>query len=111
MAYGPKRTVTELAFDVGGVRKTWPVLTVKASASKTFMVLLDDTYHLTFTNPTSNNDIVVFDCQNERATVNGEPADTRVTFSSHFFGLTPGRHSLSLRACTLVSCEFYERWY
>lgn len=111
VAYGPKRTVTDLTFEVGGVRKTWPVLTVRASASKTFMVLLDDTYHLTFTNPTSNNDIVVFDCQNERAFVNGEPADTRVTFSSQFFGLAPGRHALSLRACTLVSCEFCERWY
>lgn len=110
VAYGPLRRVTELSFDVGGTCKTWPVVTVKTVASKTFMVSLDEEAFLTFLDPTSNDDTVVFDCGRDRCWVNGEAADARVSLSSRFFALTPGRHTLSLRACSLVSCDFQERW-
>ena len=110
VAYGKPRRVTDLSFDVGGTWPAWPVVTVRTVASKTFMVALDEEDFLTFLDPTSNDDLVVFDCERERCLVNGEVADARVSLSSRFFSLTPGHHTLSLRACTLVSCEFRERW-
>lgn len=110
VAYGELRRVTELSFEVGGTYRTWPVVTVKTQASKTFMVSLDEEDFLTFLDPTVNDDTVVFDCGHDRCLVNGEVSDARVSLSSRFFALEPGHHTLSLRACALVSCEFYERW-
>ena len=110
VAYGPLRSVRDLSFTVGGTWATSPVVTVEAVASKTFSISLDGDAILTFLDPTRNGDIVVFDSVAGRVTVNGEVADARMSLTSSFFRMSPGEHALSLRACSLVSCEFHERW-
>mgnify|MGYP002516987463 CR=1 FL=1 len=110
VAYGELRHVTSSTFDVGGTWVTKPVLTVITKPSNTFLVTLDGERELRLLTSTKTGDIYVFDCSNNRLTVNGEVADERVAVGSDFFSLEPGSHSLSLRNCTLDSIDFHERW-
>lgn len=110
VAWGKRRNITSARFRVEGTWRTEPVITVRASASSTFMVRLDDGAALTLAEPTKNGDVVVFDCARKTCTINGVAADAKVSLASDFFWLEPGEHTLGLRACSLVSCDFYERW-
>lgn len=93
---------------VGGSYETKPVVTCKPGGSVSYLRLtdMDSGKYVQVTASLTSSTEVVFDMENEQATVNGE--NRAVTYDSDYFALQPGANSLRLSSGS-GTIEYTER--
>lgn len=110
VAYGEERSSSASALTVGGTWRTWPVVTLTASAGSSVRVTDELGRYVLVERSLAAGDEVVMDFAAEAVTVDGGDASADVAVESTFFPLEPGAHTLAFSGCSAHTVAWTERW-
>ena len=110
VAYGEDASSTGTSVTVGGTWRTWPVVTLTASAGSSVKVTDELGRYVLVERSLAAGDEVVMDFAAEAVTVDGEDASADVAVESTFFPLEPGAHALTFAGCSAHEVTWRERW-